>query len=637
MKKINLLSLGLAFAVTFNTTTYDANAFNWFGLKKETKQEDKKETKAEVNGNFAVSDSKSETAKNDTIGISSDVKNAVVVLKDGTVISEQEVQKDLNEIPDQLASKMSLMDLKALVSWKLAYQKVMASVAKKSGIESDNEAMMLINQRITTMAGMMLMEKECEKLMTFEELQKHYKDIWEKNFKGTKEFTLSAVVTTDKSFADNLKTLAKDETTLQKEVEAHASTTKIMPIEPRSEKMFPPEVANAVMQYGEGKLVGPFENKGTYMLFFVKKIGDAKMQPFTAEFAENYKKVASKDFVKKVTESLYQKYNVKIYDYHKKPIDPFNIIDPEKIKNRKPEVDNSRKELAALSDADVLADMKGSKITVADVKKFFKVESIVDDTFVAMAQQFGIKLFEVICYATKLAADDRVLSLEVAAQNYAEKTEVKEKLELVRNMELIHAFYKKSIKIKPEQTKAAYNKFIKSIPEEDKNDHEISVKLLFFSTKEDAAKNMKMISSGEEKFNNIYKASEKSGVDLGYVKKQGTTPELWTMLKAGASGSCCKEILEINGSQFGVEGKNYAIAYIADRRPVQLPSLSNPQEKKYFEKMAEREAAVKLAKTHMLQHVKTISGKDIAELERTNPEMVDNMINPLVGYQSVAG
>ena len=77
MKKINLLSLGLAFAVTFNTTTYDANAFNWFGLKKETKQEDKKEgkqegkkeTNAEVDGNLAVSDSRSETAKNDTVGI----------------------------------------------------------------------------------------------------------------------------------------------------------------------------------------------------------------------------------------------------------------------------------------------------------------------------------------------------------------------------------------------------------------------------------------------------------------------------------------------------------------------------------------------------------------------------------------
>ena len=175
---------------------------------------------------------------------------------------------------------------------------------------------------------------------------------------------------------------------------------------------------------------------------------------------------------------------------------------------------------------------------------------------------------------------------------------------------------------------------MKSIPEEDKNDNEISVKLAFYETREDAAVALKSINSGEEKFGSVYKekSAKKEAIDLGYVKKRGTSPDLWALLKTGASGACIKQIVEMNGGQFGMNGKNYVLIYIADRRPVQLPSLSNEAEKSYFQRLAEREKAVDLARTILLNGIKSIESKQIEDLVKQNPDYVNRMISVLLGY-----
>jgi hypothetical protein len=140
---------------------------------------------------------------------------------------------------------------------------------------------------------------------------------------------------------------------------------------------------------------------------------------------------------------------------------------------------------------------------------------------------------------------------------------------------------------------------MKAMPKESKNDNEIAVRLLFFPSKKDATNTLKSIASGSAKFSDLFKersvSGDKSVVDLGYVKKEGVPPELWDSVKKVASGVCCKDTLEIDGSQFGVEELRYAVAYVADRRPVRLPSLSNPQDKKQFQAMAEREKAIEIS------------------------------------------
>ena len=312
-------------------------------------------------------------------------------------------------------------------------------------------------------------------------------------------------------------------------------------------------------------------------------------------------------------------------------------MDPFELANDKTSEKEKGKELVKLSklkDDAVLATYKSGTFTVKELKDFYKVDTLLDKTFVAMTQQFGLPLDRVIIYAVKLAVDDIVLAKEVEELHYRETAKVAEKLQEVGNMEIQHAYFKEKVKVNGEDVKITYNKFIKSIPEEDKNDNEISARLAFYETREDAAVALKSITSGEEKFSTVYKqkSQNKETLDLGYVKKRSVSPELWTLLKTGAAGACVKQIVEIAGDQFGIEGKNFAIIYIADRRPVTLPSLSNEADKKFFQRLAERDKAVELAKTLLKSGIDKIEGHKIDDVLKNNTEYVNKIVSALLGY-----
>jgi DNA-binding transcriptional regulator GbsR (MarR family) len=330
---------------------------------------------------------------------------------------------------------------------------------------------------------------------------------------------------------------------------------------------------------------------------------------------------------------LYKKCGVEIMDQTGKKVDPFDIVDP----NKKPvdEDDTKLASLKKLKDDTVLAKVGKSKIAVKDLKEYYKVESLVDESFLAMAKQFGIPLGKVVVYAVKLMTDDMALAEEVKELKYDQKPDIAEKLADLEENELVHAYLMRVAKVTQQEIKQAFDKFIKSIPEEEKNDHEISVKLVFFETREDAAKTLKQIQGGETKFGEIFKEKKgenpPSGIDLGYVKKRGTSPELWGLLKRGASGTCCKEIVELESSQFGIESRNYAIVFIADRRPVTLPTLSNPQERKYFEGAAMRDKAADVVKGHFMTYVESIEGRPMKDYAKDGDGM-KRLIIPLVGY-----
>jgi len=554
----------------------------------------------------------------------------IILFRDGTRITDVDIKDDLDNIPDQISGKMSLTEIKAFLAWKKAYDKVMTEVAIKSGIGNSEKIKNLISKRKITAAGFMLLDEEAKKLMTFDALKKHYDKVWDKNFKGTKEFSLIVITTTDKNIPEQIKKNAKDLDSLKKFLETNSANVKSMDMDSRPQAVFPPEISDAVLKQGANTIVGPFEIKGSFMLFYIKSINDAQKKEFTEEFAEEYKKVALKDFIKEYTESLYKKYKVEIFDAEKKVVDPFNIIG----KNKKEPNEKALMTLTKLKDDAVLAKMTKGVITVKDLKEFFKVESLLDETFVSMAKQFNISLEDVIVYAIKLVMDDKVLACEVDERKYTSLPAVQSKLQEVGDMELKHAYFKENVKVKSEDVKRSFDKFIKAIPEEDKNDNEISVKLAFFSTKDEAAQALKSIQDGEERFGNIYKSKieKKEAIDLGYVKKRSVSPELWTMLKTGASGACCKQIVQLNSEQFGVSGKNYVLVYIADRRPVTLPSLSNEAERKYFHRLAEREKAVDLVKANLIAKIKTIEGKAIEEINKTASDQIDRIISVLLGY-----
>ncbi len=631
MNKATKLFLFSAFIAVAGIATYkfmgDTKAENSDKVEKkssENSQQEKqnnKEEKVELSDKLN-SQTVQETKKNG---------KTVVLFKDGTTITDQEINKEIEGIPEQLSAKMSLAEIRSFLAWKNAYKKVVTEAALRSGVTRSKEVSDLIEKRKKTVAGFMLLDDKAKELMTFDALKANYDKVWDKNFKGTKEFSLIAITTSDKSLANTIKDNAKDEASLRKILDANVAKLKQRDLDSRPQGMFPPEITTAVLKQGAKTVVGPFELKGSFMLFYVKAVNDAKKREFTEEFAEEYKKSAARDFIKEYTQTLYKKYGVKIMDVNGKVVDSFAIVE-EKATDK--EKEKNLVNLSKLQDDATLATYDTGKITVKDLKEFYKVDTLLDQTFISMAKQFNISVDKVVVYATKLVMDDLLLSKEVEATGYDKEQRVIDKMNEVGNMEAQHAYFKERVKVKTEDIKRAYDKFIKSIPEEDKNDNEISVKLAFYDTREDAVSALKAINSGEEKFGSVYKekSAKKEAIDLGYVKKRGTSPDLWTLLKTGASGACIKQIVEMDGSQFGMDGKNYVLIYIADRRPVQLPSLSNEAERPYFQRLAERDKAVDLARTILVNGIQSIENKKMEELIKQNPEYVNRMISVLMGY-----
>ena len=213
----------------------------------------------------------------------------VVLFKDGTTITDQEIKKEIDEIPEQLSTKMSLAEIKSFLAWKDAYKKVMTEAALRSGVTKREK---VIEKRKKTVAGFMLLDDKAKELMTFDALKANYDKVWDKNFKGTKEFSLIAVTTSDKGLADTIKNNAKDEASLKKLLETNAAKLKRMDLDARPQGMFPPEITSAVLKQGAKTIVGPFELKGSFMLFYVKAVTDANAKEIGENICRRVQKVS---------------------------------------------------------------------------------------------------------------------------------------------------------------------------------------------------------------------------------------------------------------------------------------------------------------------------------------------------------
>lgn len=541
----------------------------------------------------------------------------VVKFKDGESVRESEINEEMDKLPDQLSERMSLKEIKSFLALKAAFDHVIVAEAKKEGLDQDPDLKAEIEKRKSTVAGMMLLNDKATELMTDQALKAHYDKIWEKSFKGTKEYSLKVITTSDKIAAENIAKMAVDEAKLNEAIEANRSQLKTMDLDNKPEASLPPEIINPVREKGKGAIVGPFSIRGVYMLFFVKNVRDAQKHDFSGKFKEEYKKIAMRDFISQVNNRKYQEQKVKFYDVNGKEVDIEKQSENMKSSAQSKEAPDSQFAVGKLNDETILARIGDTPIHAREVRKFFKLKSLQDDALVMMSQQFNMKLTDVLVYATKLVVDDRLLSKEAKETKYMDTPSVKEKIKELVKVELTRAYLKRHTKVSPEQIKKTYAEFIKAIPEEDKNDHEISMKMVFFPTKAEAEKVLSAINTGQQKFNEVFREKEsadKSAIDFKYVTRRAVDPELWSILKRSATGACNQDVIETDGARFGLDGRNYAIIYVGDRRPVTLPSLSNPADKKYFEAMAYKQVAAKFVTTALQQAVVTIFDKSIQEM-----------------------
>jgi hypothetical protein len=537
--------------------------------------------------------------------------------KDGETITESEINAEMEKIPDQLSEKMSLKDIKLFLILKAAFDYVVMKEAKKEGVDRDPKILEETEKKKITIAGMMLLNEKAEELMTDDALEKHYNEIWDTNFKGTKEFSLKVITTTDKDLADKIAKTVKDEKSLAQIVEVNKTNLKAMDLNNRPESLLPTEIIEPIKTKGENSVIGPFLVNKVFMLFFVKKIAEAKKHEFSGKFKEEYKKTAMSDFMQVVSIKLYKENKVKFLDVNGKEVDIEEHNKQIRSRSNKNSPPYEQFSLGKLKDDTVVAYINGSPVTASDIKTFFKLKSLQDESLLMMAHQFNMSLREILVYATKLVVDDKLLAAEVKATRYLSKPNVKEKIADIEKSEIEKGFLKKHISVSQEQVRKVFNNVIKSIPEEDKNDHEIAVKMIFFEGKEEAEQVLASIRSGSAKFNDLFKmkeTSDKSAVDLKYVTKKVVPQELWAALKRSAAGACYKETIELDGSKFGVPNKDYAIIYIGDRRPLTLPSLSNPADKRYFETMAYQEMAVEFVISLLNDFVVSILDKSLSDV-----------------------
>jgi hypothetical protein len=566
-------------------------------------------------------------------------KNKVVVFKDGSCIEKKEIIEELCNLPPQATSRMTYDDIMMLLTLKAAYTKVIFLVAEESKIGEKPDVKAAIAQKQMTMAGILLQNKKAKELMTFKALQSHHGKSWEEKVKGTKDLNLTAIVTNDKNKIKEAKKSIHDDKSLEKYLKSNPSV-RSSAIGSRHQSMFPPEVVSEILKGGKNTVVGPFAVNGTQMLLYVNDITDAKKQEFTEEFAERYEAIARKDFVDKYMMSLHEKYGIEVFDVNGSKVDAFAIASRKKGDDDKKKKREKRPlDISKIKDDFVVARFKdGRTVTVKDLKKFFKVDSLLDDSFIAMAQQFSLTLEEVIVYAAKLLVDDIALACEVKEEKSDEDPETKKILDEIKRMEIITAYFDTIIAVKNEDVVKTFERTIKSIPDDVKNDNEISVKMLFFATSEDAAVTLREIHDGHAKFNELFKegaaVADKSAVDLGYLRKNGSPPEFWEKVKGAPPGTCVKEIIQTDGSQYGMNGKNYAIIYVADKRPVTLPSLSNPADKKHFQVAAKVEKMTELAEKKLKEHVETINGRPV-EVVLEDPKALQ-IVGTLVGQNRSA-
>ncbi len=540
----------------------------------------------------------------------------IVSFKDGSTVVESEINDEINKLPEQLSEKMSLKEIRLFLSIRAAFDHIITAEAKKEKIDKDPEVLTEIKKRQDTVAGMMLLNDKAQALMTDQALEDHYNKVWDENFKGTKEFSLTVITTADKSLAEKICNTVKDEPALRQFIDANKVNLKVMELDNRSEAALPPEILGPVKEKGANALIGPFPVRDTFMVFFVKSVADAKKHEFSGRFKEEYKKIALKDFMKKVNFEQYKRYKVRFLGLDGKEIDIEKQSELTKNRAVDKEPPSDQFNIGSLTDETVLAYIGNTPVTAKEIRLFFKLKSLQDEAFIMMAQQFNMSLSEILIYATKLVVDDKLLTTDAQSENYDKKPEVREKLAELKIVEISKAYLKKHVTVTPEVIRTTYNSFIQSIPEEDKNDHEISMKMVFFATKEAAGEALTSINSGKTKFNEVFKSheSDKSAIDFKYVTKKTVDPTTWSILKRAAAGTCYKDIVEIDGSKFGIADMKYAIIYVGDRRPVTLPSLSNPGDKKYFEALAYQKEATSFVTNLFAKNINSIFSQPIKDV-----------------------
>lgn len=571
---------------------------------------------------------------------------AIIEFKDGKKVFAKDIEDKLNSDKFQsIASRMSYGTLKIFVALSDIPQNELVKLTKN--IRNSEKFKANIQKACKTFLATKLENKLEDEAMTFEALKKNYDENYDKfvnsnveKGKEPQEFDLLMLSTADKTIANKLKSIKTPQ-----ELESFLKSSGAIknpqgPVPTRlsyteafkkHQAMFPAELVKAIVKGGKNSIVGPYKLSTSYLFLFVKDMRKAEKPEFTQQVADSYKNIVRQDFKEKVVDGLYKKYDAKLFDVSGKEVDHNSILKEEdKNKSKKKKLDYSKVKPDVVL-AKLKLDGKEKKITAKDVLGYFGVDSFMSEQFASLAQGFNLSFDKVIMYSIKIVLESEMLDAEVKAKGFDKLQENLDEIERLKGMSAAREYFEQNIKISKDEVKKSFKEFLDSIPAEEKNDHEVSTKMVFFKTQEDAISALKDIRSGKQKFNALFDSKKDQGaLDLGYVKRRGTTPEIWDLLKKSSAGTCTDKVIELSGSNFGFDGLNYAIVYVADRRPVTLPTLADPSVEKQFKMLAKREKISKFVSDLIIKQVKFVEGRSIEEFAEKKD--FQNLVNLIVNF-----
>lgn len=533
--------------------------------------------------------------------------NAAVKFTDGQVISKDEILKELGALEGQYPQKMSLNDLIMFLSMKHAYEKVITEEARQIKLDQDDKYKESLKGRENAVCRFAFLEEQASKLMTNSELKKFYNETWDKHMKGTNQVSLILIQVPSQKIAEQIKKEVKDEKDLNKiikNLKDRGSNVAAMPLDDYPAQSFPPEILKEMKAKGLNSIIGPFQIQNVFTLFFVKSFHKAKKQEFSEDMIPQIKQLAAKEFANRYIASLIKQYKVEIYDLNGDKID-FNKNDNKGNENK------SNIILQKIKETQVIAKIGDKQeLTVQDLYKMFNIKSLSNEIFGALAMQLRITIEEVIRNAIKLCVQDKLLELEIEKTDYMNTNKMKKLCERIAKQHLRNAYFAKNVRITEADAKKEYNKYIKMMKPEDKDDNEISVKLVFYKTPEEAKKAIQECKTKPQEFKkqlNDKIGKKDRALDIGYVQRKDVPYEMWNVIKLCKPGTCVAQALPIDGDTYGFKDSKFAVAYIGDRRTIKLPTF---QEKAYeFRKVAEKMQAIALCDNLLLEKVKSIGSK----------------------------
>lgn len=628
--KFLLLSTVLTGCLVSNNS--EAGFFDMFSKKdkaeesKEKKKDDKSSDKHESDNKLESKDTKGENKQStpdekpasieeqkegkEVKDNSTDDKDVVIKFKDGTKIKKSAILEELNDVSGQAQQKMSFNDLMLLFEVKQAYEKVITDEAKNKKLHEDEDVKKTLKDRQKAVGTYNFLNEQTEKLITKEKLKKFYDDTWEKHIKGTNQISLVLIQVADQKAAEKIKNEVKSEKDLNNIIKELQSKEKnniaTIPLEDYPESALPPEIIKEMKSKGENSIIGPFPIQGVFTLFFIKSFHKAKKKEFSDEMLPQIKQLASKEFSDEYIGSLIEKHKVEMYDLNGSKVD-FKIKDKDKKDSK-----NNKKApmLSQIKDDQVIAKIGDKKLTIKEIYNMFNIKSLDNEIFGSLAMQLRISIEEVIQNAIRICIQDKLLSMEMEKVNYMETDKMKKICKEVEKQHLRNAYFAKTVKITDADAKKEYNKYIKMLKPEEKDDNEISVKLMFYKTEKEAEAAIKEYKGKPKKFTEDFKTrstAKDKALDLGYIKRQEVPQQLWDVIKKCTPGTCVDKVMQMDGSAYGFDGNNFAIAHIGDRRPIKLPTFQETAQ--MFRKVAEKMQAISICDELLLKNVTSIDGK----------------------------